>query len=539
VAVARRAAVPVAQSSHIDPRSWWRDAVIYQIYPRSFADTDGDGVGDLPGIISKLGYLKWLGVDAIWMTPLYPSPDHDFGYDVSDYCAINPRFGTMADFDRLVDKAHGLGIRVVMDLVPNHTSVGHAWFRDARSSRTAAHRDWYVWADPAPGGGPPNNWVDHTGQSAWEWDPGTRQYYLHNFMRTQPDLNWWNPDVRAEFDRIQRFWYDRGVDGFRIDAAQTIIKDRLLRDNPPVDATSPAEDRARGQKYVYNLGRPEVHEVLRRFRAVAEEYDPPRMLFGETSIYTLPELASYYGRDDEVHIGLNMPYMQSRFRAGDLQRVVDGTRQALPPNAWPSWTLSNTEVPRFPTRWTGGDAALSRAALLMHLSLRGTPFLYNGDEIAMPDVPVPLALQRDEMAAPPVRDSRDSQRTPMQWRNAPGGGFTWSPMPWLPLGDVASNNVQDQQADRTSVINLTRDLIQLRHSSEDLRRGAQSTLPSPKDTWVFRRGRTTLVAINLGRADALIRVRGTIALSTGRDRDGEVVKRRLRLRPSEGVILTS
>ena len=537
--VASQAVAQAVPSSHIDPQSWWRDAVIYQIYPRSFADTNGDGVGDIPGVISKLDYLQWLGVDAIWLTPLYPSPNHDFGYDVSDYYSINPQFGTMHDFERLVDEAHRRGIRIVMDIVPNHTSVDHAWFQDSRSSRTAAHRDWYVWADPAPDGGPPNNWVDHTGRPAWEWDDHTKQYYLHNFLTSQPDLNWWNPQVRAEFDRILRFWYDRGVDGFRIDAAQAIIKDQLLRDNPPIDGTDPPDARARGQKYVYNINRPELHEVLRQFRAVADEYDPPRMLYGETSVPTVPELASFYGRDDEIHIGLNMPYMLSDLNAGALQTVVDSTQAILPRDAWPSWTLSNTEVPRFPTRWAGNDDALSRVALLMHLTMRGTPFLYYGDEIAMPDVDVPPAMQRDEMAAPPVRDSRDPERTPMQWNHSPHGGFTSAPTAWLPVGDVAATNVADQQADHTSILNLTHDLIQVRRSSQDLRRGAQTTLPSPKDTWVFRRGKSTLVAINLGTADALIPATGTIAISSGRDRDGEAATGQLRLRPSEGVVVTT
>jgi alpha-glucosidase len=486
---------------------WWRDGVLYQIYPRSFADSNRDGIGDLRGVIERLDHLAWLGVDGIWLSPITPSPNADWGYDVTDYCDVDPDFGRLADLDALVAAADQRGIRVVLDLVPNHTSVEHPWFVDARSSRTAVHRDWYVWADAKPDGAPPNNWVSGFGGSAWELDDGTGQYFLHQFLPAQADLNWWNDDLRAEFERILRFWLDRGVTGFRIDVAQMLVKDRELRDNPPADADDHWYARVIGQRPVYNQCRPEVHEVYRRWRSLADAYDTPRLLLGETWVHDLDLMASFYGNDDELNLALNFPFLFSRFDAEELCAVVEATEAALSPGAWPVWAAGNHDVSRFPTRWAKGDPARARVALLMLLTLRGTPILYYGDEIGMTDQPVAADETLDFLG-------RDPERSPMHW-----------------------DEVERQLADSASMLNLARDLIALRRGSADLRAGAYRTLASGAGLWAWRRGDGIVVALNLGAAPATVPdVSGTVALCTDRARDGERVNGTLTLRPDEALV---
>ncbi len=295
---------------------WWMSGVLYQIYPLSFADSNADGYGDLQGIADHLDHLEWLGVDAIWLSPITPSPNADWGYDVSDYCGVQPEMGTLDAFEGLIAEAHRRGIRVVLDFVPNHTSEDHPWFVDSRSSKTARHRDWYVWADAKPDGSPPNNWVSSFGGPGWTVDAHTGQYYMHNHLREQPDLNWWNDEVRDTFDEILRFWFDRGVDGFRIDVCNIIIKDALLRDNPPATADDPIDEQMFGQRAVYNANRPELHEVLRRWRTIADSYDPPRLLLGETPVDDAATLASYYGADlDELQLAFNFPFINAPLEA--------------------------------------------------------------------------------------------------------------------------------------------------------------------------------------------------------------------------------
>jgi len=289
---------------------WWRGAVCYQIYPRSFADSNADGQGDLTGVVAHLDHLEWLGIDAIWLSPTFPSPNADWGYDVADYYGVHPDFGTLADLERLIAEADGRGIRVLLDLVPNHTSTEHPWFLDARSSRDSRHRDWYVWADPKPDGSPPNNWVSAFLGPAWTFDEATGQSYLTNFLPEQADLNWWNDEVRDEFDRILRYWFDRGVAGFRVDVAHMIVKDRELRDNPPATDADPLLARLRGQVSLYNSNRPEVHGVHQRWRRIADDYDPTRLLVGETFVETLEDVISYYGRGDELGLAFSIPFMQ-------------------------------------------------------------------------------------------------------------------------------------------------------------------------------------------------------------------------------------
>ena len=306
-----------------DDATWWREGVLYQIYVRSFADSDGDGTGDLQGVIDHLDHLEWLGVDGIWLSPITPSPDRDWGYDVSGYRDVHPELGDLATLDRLVADAASRGIRVILDLVPNHTSDLHPWFVDARSSRDAEHRGWYVWRDPRPDGSPPNNWRSVFGGLAWELDEPTGQYYLHNFLVEQPDLDWWNEDVRREFEEILRFWFDRGIAGFRIDVANGLIKDRALRDNPAATDDDPEDVRRRGQRPVYNLNRPEVHEIYRDWRGIADAFDPARILVGETWIFDLPEVARFYGETgDELHLCFNFSFMFADLEADALRAIV-------------------------------------------------------------------------------------------------------------------------------------------------------------------------------------------------------------------------
>ncbi len=380
-----------------DPQHrWWHGAALYQLYVRSWRDSDGDGYGDLRGIIGRLDHLSWLGVDGIWLSPTMPSPDADWGYDVSDYTGVHPGLGTLADLDELIGAARERGLAVLLDLVPNHTSSAHPWFVEARAGRDAAHRDYYVWADPAPGGCPPNNWLDATGQSAWAFDDRTGQFYLHNFLVGQPDLNWWQPAVHREFREILEFWFGRGVAGFRIDVAHGLYKDADLRDNPPDDIGSPLTGQF-GLRPVYSANRPQVHGVYRDWRRIADSYDPPRLLLGETWTGDADRMAAFYGEDDELQLAFNFPFVFADFDAGQLAGVVDRTLAALPAGACPVWMASNHDVGRFPSRWCGGDERKTRLALLVLATLPGAVVLYYGDEIGMTDVEVPPELQRDEM----------------------------------------------------------------------------------------------------------------------------------------------
>jgi alpha-glucosidase len=473
-------------------RPWWQRALIYQVYVRSFADLDGDGVGDLGGIVEQLDYLHWLGVDALWLSPVTVSPDKDWGYDVADYIDIQPAFGGLKALDELVTKAGERDVRVIVDIVPNHTSDRHPWFEESRAARDSPRRDWYVWADPKADGSPPNNWRSaFGGGSAWMLDERTGQYYLHNFLPEQPDLNWWNEDVRSAFDDILRFWLDRGIAGFRIDVAHGIVKDRELRDNPDPAVST------------YNANLDDVHDVLRRWRRVVDDYEPERVLLGETWVMELDRLTRFYGSgEDELHLAFNFPFTFSALDPEALRAVVEATEGALPERAWPVWMLSNHDIVRFPTRMAGGDERKARAALFVLLALRGTPVLYYGDELGMPQAEVPPERERD-MAG------RDGARTPLPWNGA------WND-PWLPLAaDVAS--VAAQRADEGSFLSYCRGLIAQRRANRDLLEGDYETLPAPDGVWSFRRGEHTTVAVNLSEEDAEL-------------------ERGLRLAPWQGVV---
>jgi alpha-glucosidase len=536
------------------PASWWRDGVLYQIYPRSFADSNGDGIGDLVGVRERLDHLQWLGVAGIWLNPTMPSPNDDWGYDVADYCDVHPDLGTLADLDALIAAARERGIGVLLDLVPNHTSDRHPWFQDALSGRESRHRDYYVWAPPGPDGGAPNNWVSNFGGSAWTFHEPTGEYYLNQFLPTQPDLNWWNEEVREHFDDILRFWFGRGVAGFRIDACHTIVKDRELRDDPPVTPEDHRELQHRTVKPVYSANRPELHDVLRRWRAVADahtsspdsnpsgaEGETP-ILVGETYVLELDELMPYYGTGrDELHLAFNFLFVHADFDAAQLRDIVEGVEAGLPPDAWAVYTGSNHDVGRLASRWAGGDERRARAALLILLTLRGTPFLYYGDEIALPDVPQDAEKALDPVArrtGDPSRN-RDVCRTPMPWTAAPGGGFTTpAATPWLPFGDLAAHNVAAQREDPDSTLHLVRDLIALRRATRDLSAGSYASLDAPDGAWAYRRGDGFAVAVNLSDAAARVRLpAGRVAIGSDRRRDGEAVDGAIDLAPWDGVVV--
>jgi alpha-glucosidase len=488
-------------------RPWWQTGVVYQIYPRSFQDTNGDGIGDLEGILRRLDYLndgseRSLGIDAIWLSPTFPSPMKDFGYDVSDYNGVHPDFGDLAAMDRLIAACHRRGIRLLLDFVPNHSSDQHPWFIESRISRSNPKRDWYYWRDPGPNGRPPNNWLSAFGGGAWEWDETTDQYYLHSFLKEQPDLNWRHPQVVAAMHDVLRFWLHRGIDGFRIDVLGMVLKDPKMRDNPPNLRWSPESGlpERSSQLWTFNRNWPEVIDAVRGIRAVVDEF-PERMTVGE--VFGSPKMiASYYGPDlDGLHLAFNFRLIrpdgdeQTRWDAAAFRRIVDEAEQALPPGAWPNYVLGNHDVSRLVTRY-GREAA--RAAAVLLLTLRGTPFIYYGDELGMEDVPIAEAQARD-----PARFrswGRDPERTPMQWTGEPGCGFT-DGQPWLPLG-ARTINVAAQDGDPDSLLSLYRRLTWLRKRTPALRSGSYRALEgTPPDVFAYLRTQgdeTVMVAVNFG-----------------------------------------
>lgn len=458
--------------------AWWQEGTIYQIYPRSFMDSDGDGIGDLEGVRTRLDYLVWLGVDAIWLSPIYPSPMTDFGYDVADFCGVDPRFGTLASFDALVRDAHARGLKVILDYVPNHTSDQHPWFREARSARDSPKRDFYLWRDPGPGGRPPNNWLSEFGGSAWEWEPATAQFYCHSFLKTQPDLNWRNPTLRAAMLEVLRFWLERGVDGFRVDAIHHLIKDDQYRSNPANPDYRPGQPPKRSLIRLYTTDRPEVHEAIRLMRGVLDEY-PDRVLIGEAYL-PIERLVRYYGVElAGIHLPFNFQLIHSRWEAALVADMVRRYEQALPPGAWPNWVLGNHDRSRIATRVGPRQA---RVAAMLLLTLRGTPTLYYGDELGMRDVPIAPAQVQDpwEKNEPGLGLGRDPERTPMQWAPTPHAGFSTAP-PWLPVAsDFGGANVEAETAEPASMLNLYRTLLAIRRHHPALAVG--SLVPLDADT---------------------------------------------------------
>ncbi len=528
---------------------WWTHGVLYEIYTRSFGDSDGDGVGDLDGITDRLDYLAWLGVDAIWLTPFYRSPMADFGYDVSNHTDVDPLFGDLVAFDRLVAAAHGRGLRVVVDYVPNHTSDRHPWFVESRSGRQAAKRDWYFWRDARPDGSLPNNWLSLFGGPAWEWDDATGQYYLHTFLKEQPDLNWRNSAVREAMFEVARFWLDRGVDGFRVDVAAAVMKDPELRDNPygegPWRGQFWAEWEA--QQHIHDFGHPDVFDVWREFRALVDAYDREdgreRLVLGEVSSHDLTAWARFYGqRLDAMHLPFGFHLLRHDWESATVGEVVDRVEAAVPAGAVSNWVLGNHDQPRVASS-AGPERA--RVAMLLLLTLRGAPTLYYGDELGMPNVEIPPERTRDPWEGNVPGFGRDAARTPMPWTPEPNGGFTAPDVdPWLPLGPAGLGmDVATQQADPRSTLSFTRALLAFRRASAALRRGTYERLPgAPSGVFAFCRSEGAerlVVALNTaGDATELdLRGPGRVVLSTGMDRSGEPVNGRVRLAGYEGVVV--
>lgn len=448
---------------------WWKSAVFYQIYPRSFADSDQDGVGDLEGIRSRLDHLAWLGVDAIWICPFYRSPMTDFGYDVTDYCDVDPLFGTLADFDRLLAGAHERGIRVIVDWVPNHTSDQHPWFVEARSSPDSPKRDWYIWADGEPTT-KPNNWRAAFGGDAWTWDDATGQWYLHLFLPTQPDLNWRNPDVAAAMHETLRFWIDRGVDGFRIDVVQGLTKDLTFPDDPP--------DQVLPHSAVNDC--PDTHEVLRGLRRLAEGYEPAPLLLGEVYLLSTKTVAGYVGAGDELHLAFDFTSLYARWDAGAWRGCIELVEAEFGARgAWPTWTLSNHDNPRHRTRY-GGSERRARAAAVLLLSLRGTPFVYYGEELGLEDAAVPPDREVDP-------GGRDGCRSPLPWESSPGHGWAGAE-PWLPWSpEPETRNVAVLRARESSILHLYRRLLAARRASPALSVGAWRAVEAPAGVLAYER----------------------------------------------------
>jgi alpha-glucosidase len=481
---------------------WWQHAVFYEIYPRSFADSNNDGVGDLKGIASKLDYLKGLGVDAIWITPCFPSPQVDFGYDVSDYENIDPMYGTLADFDLLASEAKKRGIHIILDFVVNHTSDQHKWFLDSKSSRTSAHRDWYIWRDGKGPGEPPNNWVSLFGGSAWKFDPATNQYYYHYFYAEQPDLNWRNPAVKDAMFDVTRWWYKRGVAGFRLDAVDTLFEDPELHDNPIVrPGTNEFGDPFVQDKY--NTKLPEVHEVLRGLRKVADENNA--VLIGETWTADVTELNAYYGKgNDELQLPMDFLFMMvNKLSPSEFRKQIAAVDAA---SGWPTFVLSNHDRARAYDRYGDGEHNDQIAKLMaaLYLTLRGTPIMYYGEEIGMKTTP---PTRKEDVKDPigrtgwPEEKGRDGERTPMQWDSSDNAGFSKG-TPWLPVPPTyKTHNVADEAKDPNSVLEFYRKVLQLRRTNRALLDGNYTAL-NENDANVLSylrlyRDRGVVVALNM------------------------------------------
>lgn len=500
---------------------WWRRGVIYQIYPRSFQDSDGDGVGDLAGVEQRLDYIASLGVDAVWLSPIFPSPMADFGYDVADYCGVEPMFGSLADFDRLLAAAHHRGLRLLLDFVPNHSSDQHPWFVESRSGRASPKRDWYIWRDPAADGGPPNNWISDFGGSSWTWDEGTGQYYLRAFLPQQPDLNWRNPEVKAAMLDAMRFWLERGVDGFRIDVLWHICKAAGLPDNPPNPGWRPGMNERDRVLQLHSTDQPDAHAISAEMRALAEEYGRgsgcERVLVGEIFL-PYERLARWYGTPErpQVHLPFNFGLMEHRWDAAVIRALIAEYEASLPEWGWPNWVLGSHDAPRIAARL--GEAQ-ARIALMLLLTLRGTPTLYQGDELGIGAVDIPPERVRDprERRQPGIGLGRDPSRTPMAWDDSRNAGFSPAE-PWLPLhADWRQRNVAAQEADASSMLNLTRKLLKLRRATPALALGNLALIDAPRGVLAYDRqheGETVRVLLNLTGADIRCAWKGEVIMGT-------------------------
>lgn len=523
---------------------WWQTGIIYQVYPRSFQDSDGDGIGDLKGIISRLDHLEWLGVKAVWLSPIYPSPMKDMGYDISDHTAIDTIFGTMEEFDRLKVELHRRNMKIILDLVPNHTSDQHPWFRASRSSRKDPKRDWYIWHDPKKDGSPPNNWLSVFGGIAWEWDEATEQFYYHAFLKEQPDLNWRNPEVQEAMLDVMRFWLDKGVDGFRVDVMWHMIKDEKLRNDPPNPDYVPRMATYEQLLHVFSTDQPEVHDIVHRMRALLDEY-PERMMIGEVYL-PIHKLVTYYGVDERgAHLPFNFQLVLLPWNAARIAAAIDEYEGALPEGGWPNWVLGNHDQPRITSRVGQMQA---RVAAMLLFTLRGTPTLYYGDEIGMTDVPIPFNEVQDPQGKnmPDKNLSRDPARTPMQWDRSNNGGFT-NGDPWLRIDKAFDRrNVEVQRIEPFSMLSLHHKLIQLRRKEPALDRGAYETIHADEQLLVYRRSASGsdafMILLNLSHRPCYfnpkeMEVKGLIEVATAPELEGAKVNGMICLSGDEGIII--
>lgn len=497
---------------------WWKSAVVYQVYPRSFADANGDGVGDLAGLITRLDHLQRLGVDALWLSPIYPSPMCDAGYDICDYTDVDPLFGSLADLDELIAQAHERGLKVLLDFVPNHTSDQHPWFIESRASRDNPRRDWYIWRDQ------PNNWrASIEGGSAWTWDETSQQYYLHFFLPQQPDLNWHHPQVVAAMHQVLHFWLARGVDGFRVDVVHCVGKDQSFADDPRCLA---------GEPMVKINDQPYSHEVLRGLRRLVDSYPGDRVLIGEVNIRSTARVAAYYGASDELHMSFNFPPLDAPWDPVVLRMCIREVEADLGPlQAWPTWVLSNHDNSRHRSRY-GGSLRRARAAAVMLLTLRGTPFIYQGEELGLEDTVVTARTRVDP-------GGRDGSRAPLPWTvQAPHG---WGPTPWLPFAadaDVLSVQAQESAADST--LALYRRLLACRRRSTALCLGDWEELPSHPQVLAYRRHHEAyerLVCINFADSEHAFPLATPWRVEIASDGQGEGQPFSGRLNPEQALIL--
>ncbi|WP_114783307.1 alpha-amylase family glycosyl hydrolase [Botryobacter ruber] len=526
-----------------DQQLWWQKGIVYEVYIRSFQDSNGDGIGDLRGVINRLDYLQALGVNIIWVTPFYKSPMLDFGYDISDFKSVDPMFGTMSDFDELLEETHKRGMKLVLDQVPNHTSDQHEWFQESRSSKDNPKRDWFCWEDAGENGTPPNNWMAMFGGSAWEWDEKTKQYYYHAFLKEQPDLNWRNPEVHQAVLKEMQFWLDKGVDGFRVDVMWHLIKDEYLRDNPENADYKPEQPTYNQLLPVYSTDQPEVHDIVALMRDMLDKYEE-RVLIGEIYL-PIHQLVNYYGDDNEgAHLPFNFMLLTMPWDPKKIATSIDEYEGALPNNSWPNWVIGNHDQSRMATKV--GEAQARVAAMLL-LTLRGTPTLYYGDEIGMQDVSIP----KDEVQDPqglhmPDKDlSRDPYRTPMQWDESEHAGFT-SGMPWLRMAENArQHNVKAQEEDENSLLSLYKKLIRLRQQEQALHAGRYRPVYSDKQLLSYIREtdeQRYLVVLNLSDKPCSFSKEnfsfsGEIKLATTPGRAGTTVRNSIEVKKDEGLVI--
>ncbi len=534
---------PLAPPAAVVDAPWWKKGIVYQVYPWSFQDTNGDGTGDIPGILARIDHLHALGIDAVWLSPVYVSPMADFGYDVADYRDVDPRFGTLADLDRLIAELHARDMKLIMDFVPNHTSNQHPWFLESASSRDNPKADWYIWHDPAPDGGPPNNWRSMFGGIGWEWVPARGQWYYHAFLKEQPDLNWRNPKVVAAMHDVLRFWLDRGVDGFRVDVIWHLLKDPDFRDNPPNPDWTPDEPEVRHILQIMTCDQPGIIDLVKGFRKVLDEFDD-RVLIGEIYL-TIERMCAYYGDDlDGAHLPFNFHLLMDPWKAEVVGGLIDEYERMLPKGAWPNWVLGNHDNGRVASRF-GPEQA--RVAAMYLLTARGTPTLFQGDEIGLTNGVIPPDRVRDpqEKNEPGLPGhNRDIARTPMQWDASENAGFS-TVEPWLPLvPGWETVNVEHELADPSSMLTLHKRLIALRRAHPALAVGDVRVLAAEGDLLAYERshdGERFVVLLNLGHELIEAQVDeasgGQVVLSAKGGRDGEILGKRITLAADDGLVV--